>query len=135
MLVQAQFFGDQRLNFPPASTAIRYLQLIHSSPRHLSLLTTLVSFPVIIIPVAMSASRIFRPATRLLTVSRPHPIARTFLPATSTPAIARIRNYASASGTKEMTVREALNEAMAEEMEKNPKVFVLGEEVAQYNGA
>jgi pyruvate dehydrogenase E1 component beta subunit len=34
-----------------------------------------------------------------------------------------------------MTVREALNEAMVEEMEANPKVFVLGEEVAQYNGA
>merc|ERR1712000_177723 len=40
-----------------------------------------------------------------------------------------------ASSTKEMTVREALNEAMSEEMEANPKVFVLGEEVAQYNGA
>lgn len=34
-----------------------------------------------------------------------------------------------------MTVREALNEAMAEEMEANDKVFILGEEVAQYNGA
>jgi pyruvate/2-oxoglutarate/acetoin dehydrogenase E1 component len=34
-----------------------------------------------------------------------------------------------------MTVREALNEALAEELEQNPKVFVLGEEVAQYNGA
>jgi pyruvate/2-oxoglutarate/acetoin dehydrogenase E1 component len=34
-----------------------------------------------------------------------------------------------------MTVREALNEAMAEEMEANEKVFLLGEEVAQYNGA
>ncbi len=34
-----------------------------------------------------------------------------------------------------MTVRDALNEAMAEEMEKNDKVFILGEEVAQYNGA
>ena len=34
-----------------------------------------------------------------------------------------------------MTVRDALNEAMAEEMEQNEKVFVLGEEVAQYNGA
>jgi hypothetical protein len=43
------------------------------------------------------------------------------------------RGYAS--GQKEMTVREALNEAMAEEMERNEKVFVLGEEVAQYNGA
>lgn len=34
-----------------------------------------------------------------------------------------------------MTVREALNEAMASEMEVNEKVFILGEEVAQYNGA
>lgn len=45
------------------------------------------------------------------------------------------RGYASASGVKEMAVRDALNEAMAEEMERNEKVFVLGEEVAQYNGA
>jgi pyruvate/2-oxoglutarate/acetoin dehydrogenase E1 component len=32
-------------------------------------------------------------------------------------------------------VRDALNEALAEELENNEKVFVLGEEVAQYNGA
>jgi pyruvate dehydrogenase E1 component beta subunit len=36
---------------------------------------------------------------------------------------------------KEYTVREALNEALAEELEANDKVFILGEEVAQYNGA
>ena len=34
-----------------------------------------------------------------------------------------------------MTVRDALNDAMAEEMEQNEKVFIIGEEVAQYNGA
>jgi pyruvate dehydrogenase E1 component beta subunit len=34
-----------------------------------------------------------------------------------------------------MTVRDALNEALAEELEQDDKVFVLGEEVAQYNGA
>jgi len=34
-----------------------------------------------------------------------------------------------------MTVREALLEAMVEEMDANSKVFVMGEEVAQYNGA
>ncbi len=34
-----------------------------------------------------------------------------------------------------MAVRDALNEALAEELESNDKVFVLGEEVAQYNGA
>lgn len=32
-------------------------------------------------------------------------------------------------------MRDALNEALAEELEADPKVFVLGEEVAQYNGA
>lgn len=32
-------------------------------------------------------------------------------------------------------MRDALNEALAEELEANPKTFVLGEEVAQYNGA
>ncbi len=34
-----------------------------------------------------------------------------------------------------MTVREALREAMAEEMRADPDVFVMGEEVAQYHGA
>ncbi len=34
-----------------------------------------------------------------------------------------------------MTVREALNAAMAEEMRKNEDVFLMGEEVAQYQGA
>ncbi len=33
-----------------------------------------------------------------------------------------------------MTVRDALNEALAEELEQDEKVFLLGEEVAQYNG-
>ncbi|UTO28789.1 pyruvate dehydrogenase complex E1 component subunit beta [Bartonella harrusi] len=34
-----------------------------------------------------------------------------------------------------MTVREALNQAMAEEMRRDELVFLLGEEVAQYQGA
>jgi pyruvate dehydrogenase E1 component beta subunit len=34
-----------------------------------------------------------------------------------------------------MTVREALRDAMAEEMRRDPDVFVMGEEVAQYHGA
>ena len=32
-------------------------------------------------------------------------------------------------------MRDALNEALAEELERDEQVFVLGEEVAQYNGA
>ena len=36
---------------------------------------------------------------------------------------------------KSMTVREALREAMAEEMRANPNVFLMGEEVGEYQGA
>lgn len=36
---------------------------------------------------------------------------------------------------RKLTVREALREAMAEEMRVNSEVFVMGEEVAEYNGA
>jgi pyruvate dehydrogenase E1 component beta subunit len=91
-------------------------------------------------------SRILRPAARLTRAAAPRaPIA----PATSTlaqisrSALARnayygasqTRAYAEGSGVKEYTIRDALNEALAEELEANPKVFILGEEVAQYNGA
>ena len=34
-----------------------------------------------------------------------------------------------------ITFREALGQAMAEEMTRDPKVFLMGEEVAQYDGA
>ena len=34
-----------------------------------------------------------------------------------------------------LTVREALNTAMAEEMQRDEKVFLIGEEVGQYDGA
>ena len=34
-----------------------------------------------------------------------------------------------------MTVREALNSAIDEELARDPKVFLIGEEVGQYNGA
>ncbi|ASG20740.1 MULTISPECIES: pyruvate dehydrogenase complex E1 component subunit beta [Nitrospirillum] len=37
--------------------------------------------------------------------------------------------------TQTMTVREALRDAMAEEMRKDGSVFVMGEEVAEYQGA
>jgi pyruvate dehydrogenase E1 component beta subunit len=37
--------------------------------------------------------------------------------------------------TKELSVREALRDAMAEEMRADETVYLMGEEVAQYNGA
>lgn len=36
---------------------------------------------------------------------------------------------------REITYREALNEALAEEMERDDSVFLMGEEVAEYDGA
>jgi pyruvate dehydrogenase E1 component beta subunit len=35
----------------------------------------------------------------------------------------------------QITVREALNSALDEEMGRDDKVFIIGEEVAEYNGA
>lgn len=36
---------------------------------------------------------------------------------------------------REIQFRQALNEAMSEEMRRDPNVFLMGEEVAEYNGA
>lgn len=55
---------------------------------------------------------------------------------------ATVRNLARRSfstsqiaAAKNLTVRDALNQAIDEEMERDERVFILGEEVAQYDGA
>jgi pyruvate dehydrogenase E1 component beta subunit len=50
---------------------------------------------------------------------------------------AEVKDPAIPEGTEmvKTTVREALRDAMAEEMRKDERVFVMGEEVAQYQGA
>ena len=50
---------------------------------------------------------------------------------------ATVKDPAIPEGTEmvKVTVREALRDAMAEEMRKDPRVFVMGEEVAEYQGA
>lgn len=82
----------------------------------------------------MSTARLLRPASRILsqpTLSQSiRPSLRRIAPST----IPAIRSYATPAG-HQVTVRDALNEALAEELEANEKVFILGEEVAQYNGA
>lgn len=84
----------------------------------------------------MVGTRLLRPAAQLLR-SPPSALSRPSFPRVSAPTISRWRTYASESdgGTKDVAVRDALNEAMAEEMEANSKVFIMGEEVAQFNGA
>jgi pyruvate dehydrogenase E1 component beta subunit len=44
-------------------------------------------------------------------------------------------DWPAGTSMKSQTVREALRDAMAEEMRATPEVFVMGEEVAEYQGA
>ncbi len=53
------------------------------------------------------------------------------VPAKSAPAADPVHDGA----TVKLTVREALRDAMAEEMRRDDRVFVMGEEVAEYQGA
>ena len=51
------------------------------------------------------------------------------------PLVAREPEIAPGTETVTLSVREALRDAMAEEMRRDPDVFLMGEEVAQYQGA
>ncbi len=53
----------------------------------------------------------------------------------SAPSPAPIASVISDGTTLSMTLREALRDAMAEEMRRDDRVFVMGEEVAEYQGA
>ncbi|EDN11166.1 pyruvate dehydrogenase [Histoplasma capsulatum] len=84
----------------------------------------------------MATPRLLRPASRLVSTRLCSASIRpAFKPAACSLSVLQRRTYATPSGTKEVTVREALNDALAEELTLNEKVFILGEEVAQYNGA
>ena len=78
--------------------------------------------------------------------AKPEPVpasARTETPTAPIPHVPPVAQMEAASDPDlpagvemvEMTVRQALNEAMAEEMRRDPDVFLMGEEVAEYNGA
>jgi pyruvate dehydrogenase E1 component beta subunit len=56
-------------------------------------------------------------------------------PAAAAPAPALEPEIAPGTKTVSQTMREALRDAMAEEMRRDPDVFLMGEEVAQYQGA
>src|SRR5437764_12938380 len=59
------------------------------------------------------------------------PASKLVLPRVSTSSSIlrnQVRTLATAQDTKEYTVREALNEALLEELEADSKVFILGEE-------
>ena len=60
---------------------------------------------------------------------------RTALPEPPSVSIAPDPDLPAGTEMTETTVREALRDAMAEEMRRNPDVFLMGEEVAEYQGA
>jgi pyruvate dehydrogenase E1 component beta subunit len=66
------------------------------------------------------------------TAAKAEPRAKPAAPAASPPPAAEPEWKGK---TQHMTVREALRDAMAEEMRRDPQVFLMGEEVAQYQGA
>ena len=70
-------------------------------------------------------------------VMAPAPIAATPVVAPAPSASQPIADPEIPAGTEmvKTTVREALRDAMAEEMRRDGRVFVMGEEVAQYQGA
>ncbi|MEM0977260.1 MAG: pyruvate dehydrogenase complex E1 component subunit beta [Pseudomonadota bacterium] len=55
--------------------------------------------------------------------------------AAPTTAVANDPELPEGTSFTDTTVREALRDAMAEEMRTNPNVFMMGEEVAEYQGA
>ena len=81
-----------------------------------------------------------KPAEARPAAATPQPAAAAPAPAAPVPAAPREALAADPdipAGTKmaTMSVREALRDAMAEEMRRDPDVFVMGEEVAEYQGA
>ena len=85
-------------------------------------------------PMISSTRRIYTPTPSLGVQAA----LRTLPPNTKGLSLDKIqRLYATqaSSDSVQVTVRDALNAAMEEEMERDPNVFLLGEEVAMYNGA
>jgi pyruvate dehydrogenase E1 component beta subunit len=73
------------------------------------------------------------PAVRTQASAQPTPVVATMGPSPVAPPARPEPEYAGE--TVMLTMREALRDAMAEEMRRDPDVFLMGEEVAQYQGA
>jgi pyruvate dehydrogenase E1 component beta subunit len=98
-----------------------------------------VNTPIAVILVEGEAAR---PNGAARTVDAPKPASASATPAASaTPpapapaAVAAAPEIAAGTEMVTITMREALRDAMAEEMRRDPDVLLMGEEVAQYQGA
>jgi len=84
---------------------------------------------------AISTSSVTEPAPAPAPAQTPAPAAAPAAAAPRAVANAPAAEPEWTGATVTLTVREALRDAMAEEMRSNPKVFLMGEEVAEYQGA
>ncbi len=84
-----------------------------------------------------SADNINAPSAKLKPAEQPKAEARPVLSvvASNQPKAPPSENEKQYDKYIKLTVREALRDGMAEEMRRNPNVFLMGEEVAQYQGA
>lgn len=82
-------------------------------------------------PAKQTAPQATPPASSPTTSAASVPAA----PKPAKPAVQSDPDIPAGTEMVKMTVREALNEALAEEMRRDDKVFLIGEEVAQYQGA
>ncbi|MEO8757473.1 MAG: pyruvate dehydrogenase complex E1 component subunit beta [Devosia sp.] len=76
-------------------------------------------------------------ALSMVTAEAPAPVEAKAAAAVAAPKFEAAADPGLPAGVEmvEMTVRQALNEAMAEEMRRDKDIFVMGEEVAEYQGA
>jgi pyruvate dehydrogenase E1 component beta subunit len=82
-------------------------------------------------PAAAPAPAAPSPTPAAATAPAPAPAK----PAPAAPMVVSAPAEAAMGETQSITVREALRDAMAEEMRRDPTVFLMGEEVAEYQGA
>jgi pyruvate dehydrogenase E1 component beta subunit len=76
------------------------------------------------------------PAAAAAAAPAPAPVAAPAVVAAPVAVVAKASpDWPDGTAMKTMTVREALREAMAEEMRANPMVMLMGEEVGEYQGA
>jgi pyruvate dehydrogenase E1 component beta subunit len=85
-------------------------------------------------PIATLTGEDLRPAPKTAAPASAPPAAKVVAPPPAPVAVAAEASMTGAA-MHTITVREALREAMAEEMRRDPNVFLMGEEVGQYQGA
>ena len=75
-----------------------------------------------------------RPPEQVVEPTPPPPAAEKSRPAPKSPSVV-VTDVPTGTAMTSTSVRDALRDAMAEEMRRDDRVFVMGEEVAEYQGA